>query len=297
VVELARGFTIGGYLLVLLMGMGYAKLLIARPGERKAAFVVVWLTCTVALFAAFRLWVEPQVLRQFAQTKVEIQLQGQPGLREVSRRHPEIKAALGQVAAAQVRGAGSADAALIAAQAAYAEALGKYRSAYLAIAGDQELLDYISALAATLSEVNERSGFICGAILQGDMATIVGTINASSSSNWSDLATAYDAALASAFARPHALLPAARASKLDADLTQFLNRRYGPLRAQVLLNAMAAPAPADDPELCTALVAMAEYSLALPEPDREDMIRMLFQEAALARSETGKATQPDTSTL
>jgi hypothetical protein len=86
-------------------------------------------------------------------------------------------------------------------------------------------------------------------------------------------------------------------SKLDADLTQFLNRRYGSLRAQVLLNAMGAPAPADDPELCTALVAMFEYALALPEPDREDMIRMLFQEAALARNETGEPTKSATSTL
>jgi hypothetical protein len=196
-----------------------------------------------------------------------------------------------------VRGAGTADATLIAAHAAYAAAIGKYRSAYLAIAGDQELLDYISAFAAALSEANERSGFVCGAILNGEMATIVGTMSASASSNWSDVATANDAALASAFLRPHALLPAERVSKLDADLTQFLDRRYGPLRAQVLLNTMGAPAPADDPELCSALVAMFEYALALPEPDREDMIRMLFQEAALARSETGEPSEPDTATL
>jgi hypothetical protein len=48
----------------------------------------------------------------------------------------------------------------------------------------------------------------------------------------------------------------------------------------VLLNAMDAPAPADDPELCTAMVVSIEYALALPSPDREDTIRAIFQAAA-----------------
>lgn len=98
--------------------------------------------------------------------------------------------------------------------------------------------------------------------------------------DWNDFENARDAALLSAFVAPHALLLPDRGSQLDTNLTGFLERRYGPLRAKVLLNALAAPAPVDDPELCTALVMMVEYALALPAPDRADMIRLMFQEAA-----------------
>lgn len=69
-------------------------------------------------------------------------------------------------------------------------------------------------------------------------------------------------------------------NEVDTNLFQFLERRYGPLQAKVLLNTLGAPAPADDPKLCTAMVVSIEYALALPSPDREDTIRALFQAGA-----------------
>lgn len=275
--ELAQGFLIGGYLLMLVMAVGYAKLLIAKPAERKIAFAAACLTIAAGLITVFQLFVRPDVLQQFAGIAVDYQLDRLPGTREVSRRHPEVRASLERIAILSMSGAGTADDEFMAASTAYYEAIGKYQPAYLAVAGDAELVNYAGAVASLLARLNDRSGFICGAFLNGRVATVVGAMN--TGIDWNDLETARDAALLSAFRAPHALLPPDRASHLDTDLTGFLERRYGPLRAKVLLNALAAPAPIDDPELCTALVVMVEYALALPAADRADMIRLMFQEA------------------
>lgn len=276
--ELAQGFLIGGYLLVLAMAVGYAKLLIAKPAEHKIAFAAAWLTIAAGLTTVFQLIVRPDVLEQFAGIAVDHQLDGRPGTREMSRRHPEVRTSLERIAILSMSGAGTADDDFMAASTAYYEAMGRYQPPYLAIAADAELVNYAGAVASLLARLNDRSGFICGAFLNGRMATVVGAMN--TGIDWNDLESARDAALLSAFVAPHALVLPDRASQLDTDLTGFLERRYGPLRAKVLLNALAAPAPIDDPELCTALVVMVEYALALPAPDRADMIRLMFQEAA-----------------
>lgn len=276
--EVTQGFLIGGYLLMLVMAVGYAKLLIGRPAQRKIAFAAAVVTIAAGLTTVFQLIVRPDVLQQFAGIAVDYQLDRRPGTRELSRRHPEVRSSLERIAILSMSGAGTADDDFIAASTAYSEAIGKYQPAYLAVAADAELVNYAGAVASLLARLNDRSGFICGAFLNGRMATVVGAMN--TGIDWSDLENARDAALLSAFVAPHALLLPDRTSQLDTDLTGFLERRYGPLRAKVLLNALAAPAPIDDPELCTALVVMVEYALALPPADRADMIRLMFQEAA-----------------
>lgn len=273
--SLVLAFIVGGYVLAIVLGLGYAWLMARKPRERKVFFAVAWLSITVALAAAFRLWGEAHVLRHFAGITVDSQLAKRPGLRAVSGRHPEVRAGLEQIALVALSGHDTTDDAFTAAATAYATSMQKYEPAYLAIAADKQLASYAGALAATISRLNDRSGFICGAVLNEDYAPIVRALSARMSED--DFMDTRDAAFLSAFEQPHALLSAGRMSEVDTNLAQFLDRRYGPLQAKVLLNALDAPAPADDPELCTAMVVGIEYALALPSPDREDTIRAIFQ--------------------
>lgn len=276
--SLVQAFILGGYVLAIVLGLGYAWLMARKPGERKVLFAAAWLSITVALAAAFRLWGEAHVLRYFADITVDSQLAKRPGMRALSGRHPEVRAWLEQVALVALSGHDTTDDAFTAAFTAYASSMQRYELAYLAIAADKQLMSYAGALASTISRLNDRSGFICGAFLKEDYARIVRAMSARVSED--DFMNARDAAFLSAFEQPHALLSAQRISEVDTNLMQFLERRYGPLQAKVLLNAMDASAPADDPELCTAMVVSIEYALALPSPDREDTIRAIFQAAA-----------------
>jgi hypothetical protein len=269
-----------GYLACIAMGLGYAWLIARRPRERKALFVVAWLGITLVLVATFRLWGEAYVFQSFARMTADNQLAKRPGLRAMSKQHPELRAGLEKMALAALHGHSLTDDVFIAAATEYGQAMDQYESAYLAIAADRPLMTYAGALAAMLGHVNDRSGHVCGAFLNGDLGPMLSTM-ASGRVDLQDFMDARDAAILSAIEHPHALLPAGRASDLDAKLLQFLERRYGPLQARVLLNAIDAPEPADDPEMCTATVVSIEYALALPSPDREDMVRMIFQAGAL----------------
>jgi hypothetical protein len=276
---IAQTFILVGYLACIAMGLGYAWLIARKPRERKALFVVAWLTITIALVAAFRVWGEAHVMNQYARMTVDNQLAKRPGLRAMSQQHPELRAGLEKMALAVLQGHDTTDDVFIAAANEYGQAMEGYESAYLAIAADQPLMSYAGALAAMLAHINDRSGYVCGAFLNGDLGPIIRTMS-NGRVDLNVFMDARDAAILSAIERPHALLPAGRAGELDAKLMEFLERRYGPLQAKVLLNAIDAPAPADDPELCTATVVSIEYALALPPPDREDMVRMIFQAGA-----------------
>lgn len=127
--ELAQGFTVGGYLLALVMAVGYARLLIVRPAERRIAFAAVWLTIAASLTAVFHFRIQPDLLQQFAEIAVDYHLEQRPGTRAVSRRHPEVRASLERIAILSMIGAGTADEAFIAANTAYYEALGRYQPA------------------------------------------------------------------------------------------------------------------------------------------------------------------------
>lgn len=202
----------------------------------------------------------------------------QPGLLALSQRHAEVRAGLERIALVAVSSDNPTDDKLIAASTDYVKAIEKYETAYLAIAADKELVTYAGALAATISHAYDSSGSFCGGLLNDNLAPVV---RAMSGFVEEDFQAANDAALLSAFEHPHELLSAERFGELDAKIMEFLERRYGPLQARVLLNALQAPAPADDPELCRAKVFMIEYALALPSPDREDTIRAFFQANAM----------------
>lgn len=277
---IAQTFIFIGYLTCIAMGLGYAWLIARKPRERKALFVVAWLGITIALVAAFRLWGEAHVFHYYARVTADNQLAKRPGLRAMSKQHPQLRAGLEKMALAVLQGHDPTDAVFIAAANEYGEAIGQYESAYLAIAADQPLMKYAGALAALLSHMNDRSGFVCGAFFNGDLGSIISTMS-NGRVDLDDFMAARDAAILSAIEHPHGLLPGGRVGELDAKMLEFLERRYGRLQAQVLLNAMNAPAPADDPEMCTATAVSIEYSLALPSPDREDMIRMIFQAGAM----------------
>jgi hypothetical protein len=277
---IAQMFILIGYLTCLAMGLGYAWLIARKPRERKVLFVVAWLGITIALVAAFRVWGEAHVFHQYARMTADNQLAKRPGLRAMSQQHPELRAGLEKMALAALQGHDPTDDVFLAAANEYGQAVDQYESAYLAIAADQPLMSYAGALAAMLGHINDRSGYVCGAFLNGDLGPIIATMS-NGRVDLSDFMDARDSAILSAIERPHALLPPGRASELDARLLEFLERRYGPLQAQVLLNAMGAAVPADDPELCTATVVSFEYALALPSPDREDMVRMIFQAGAM----------------
>lgn len=288
--DYAQAYIALSYLACIALGVGYSRLMIAKPRQHKVLFVLASLTITVALVAAFRLWGEAHVRQQYARVKVDEQLAGRPGLLALSQRHPEVRAGLERIALVQVTRGNPTDDELVAATADYAKATGKYEPPYLAIAADKELVTYAGALAATISHANDSSGSFCGGMLNGQM---VPTVRAMNELSMEDFKAANDAALLSAFEHPHELLSAARFGELDAKLGEFLERRYGPLQARVLLNALAAPAPANDPELCRAQVLTIEYALALPSPDREDTIRTIFQANAMEPSD--KETQPEAS--
>lgn len=289
---IAQTFIFIGYLTCIAMGIGYAWLIARKPRERKALFVVAWLGITLALVAAFRLWGEAHVFQYYARMTADNQLANRPGLRAMSKQHPELRAGLEKMALVALQGHDPTDDVFIAAATEYGQAMDQYESAYLAIAADRPLMTYAGALAAMLGHIDDRSGYICGAFFNGDLGPIMRTMS-NGRVDLKDFMDARDLAILSAIEHPHALLPADRVSELDAKLLEFLERRYGRLQAQVLLNAMNAPAPADDPEMCTATVVSIEYALALPAPNGEDMIRMIFQAGAMEPPD--EPAQSDTS--
>lgn len=276
--DFAQAYIALGYLACIALGVGYARLMIAKPRQHRVLFVFASLTIIVALVAAFRLWGESHVRHQYARVAVDEQLAKRPGLSALSQRHPELRAGLERLALVRVSRGDPSEDELIAAATEYGNAIEKYESAYLAIAADKQLVTYAGALASTISRANNTSGSFCGGLLNDNLAPVV---RAMSGFAEEDFQAASDAALLSAFEHPHQLLSAERFAALDAELMKFLERRYGPLQARILLNALVAPAPANDPELCRATVLMIEYALALPSPDRADTIRTIFQANAM----------------
>ena len=104
--SLVQAVIVGGYVLAIVLGLGYAWLMAKKPRERKVLFTAAWLSISVALAAAFRFWGEAPVLRYFADITVKSQLAKRPGMRALSSRHPEVRAWLERIALVGPTGAG-----------------------------------------------------------------------------------------------------------------------------------------------------------------------------------------------